>query len=300
MDPRCTDPVVWNDWFAISPLEELRAGRYRTTVLLGVPVAVAKLADGGCAAWDNTGGSARSDAPVAETPVGRPLALVARFGFAWVCLGEPARPLFDLPEAREPDRRCCNAGSIGVHVGGLRAVENFLDMAHFPFVHTGILGEEDDTAVLDYKVSMSPETGVLATECRFHQPRASRIAQGAIETQYVYHVLRPFCVVLYKTSTLHPDRMDVIALFVQPVGEEECIAHQWLCLLDDESSDGDLRQFQLTIFGQDRPVLESHVLKRLPLDPRMEMPVRADASSVAYRRWLRMQGLVYSTIPAAA
>ena len=298
MDVRCTDPVVWNDWFAISPVEELDAGRYWTTVLLGVPVAVARLPGGLCAAWDNSAGAARRGAPVAETAVGRLLASITRFGYVWVCLGEPARPLFDLPEAAEPDRRFCNAGSIGVHVGGLRAVENFLDMAHFPFVHTGILGEEAVTEVLDYKVTMSAESGVLATECRFLQPRASRIAQGAIETRYIYQVLRPFSVVLYKTNTMHPDRMDLIALFVQPVGEEECIAHQWLCLLDNESSDRDLRLFQLTIFGQDRPVLESHLLKRLPLDPRMEMPVRADASSAAYRRWLRLQGLVYSTLPA--
>ena len=58
--------------------------------------------------------------------------------------------------------------------------------------------------------------------------------------------------------------------------------------------------FQQTIFGQDKPILENQVPKRLPLDPRAEMPVRADKSSITYRRWLAAKGVTYGTIPAAA
>jgi hypothetical protein len=38
----------------------------------------------------------------------------------------------------------------------------------------------------------------------------------------------------------------------------------------------------------------------LPLEPRAEIPTRADASSVAYRRWLKEKGIVYGTTAQAA
>lgn len=52
----------------------------------------------------------------------------------------------------------------------------------------------------------------------------------------------------------------------------------------------------MTIFGQDKPILENHREKRLPLDPRAEMPVRADATSVTYRRWLAGLGVRYGAV----
>ena len=40
--------------------------------------------------------------------------------------------------------------------------------------------------------------------------------------------------------------------------------------------------------------------KRLPLDPRAETPIRADAVSICYRRWLRERAVTYGAIPAGA
>ena len=91
-----------------------------------------------------------------------------------------------------------------------------------------------------------------------------------------------------------------IALFVQPVGEEQVIGHPMMSIVDDVSTVGDIRHFQLTIFGQDKPILENQRPRRLPLDPRAETPIRADKSSIAYRRWLVAKGLRYGVIRAAA
>jgi phenylpropionate dioxygenase-like ring-hydroxylating dioxygenase large terminal subunit len=70
------------------------------------------------------------------------------------------------------------------------------------------------------------------------------------------------------------------------------------CVLDPESSDEAIRDFQLTIFAQDKPILENQVPKRLPLHPRAEMWAPADAGSAAYRRFLTRRGVRYGTIPA--
>jgi phenylpropionate dioxygenase-like ring-hydroxylating dioxygenase large terminal subunit len=141
---------------------------------------------------------------------------------------------------------------------------------------------------------------ILATRCRFYQPRPSPTATEGFDVEYVYRVPHPFCSVLYKSNTTDPARVDVIALFLQPLDEEHVNANMLLSVLDDTSDNGQIRRFQQTIFGQDKPNLENQFPKRLPLDPRVETPIRADKSSIAYRRWLRSRGITYGTIPANA
>ena len=194
-----------------------------------------------------------------------------------------------------------SCGSIGIHVSAPRAVENFLDMGHFPYVHTDILGAEPHTEVKDYDVEVSEERDeVLATRCKFIQPRAAMSATGAIEVEYVYRVPHPFCSVLYKSCPEDESRRDVIAIFLQPMTEERCRAHLLQSMIDSTSSITDLRRFQQTIFGQDKPILENQYPKRLPLDPRSETPIRADKSAIAYRRWLSQKGITYGVIPVAS
>ena len=60
--------------------------------------------------------------------------------------------VFDVPETREHDRRTLNALTVGIEVSAPRAVESFLDMAHFPYVHAGVLGEEPHTEVAESRV----------------------------------------------------------------------------------------------------------------------------------------------------
>ena len=233
------------------------------------------------------------DGAACELPVHR------AYGYLWTSLGEAPVPLFELPEHAEPDRRNVHAATVGVRTSAPRAVENFLDMGHFPFVHTGILGEEPHTEVLDYDVEES-ECEVIATRCRFWQPQAAVGATGGMLVDYVYRVPHPYCAVLYKSCPDDPARLDVIALFLQPVDEERVRAHALLSVIDATSSDLALRMFQQTIFGQDKPILENQLPRRLPLDPRAETPIRADRMAIAYRRMLSRIGLRYGVIPAAA
>jgi phenylpropionate dioxygenase-like ring-hydroxylating dioxygenase large terminal subunit len=66
-------------------------------------------------------------------------------------------------------------------------------------------------------------------------------------------------------------------------------------LIDDASRLTDLVAFQQVIFLQDRIILENQRPVLLPLEPRAEIPTRADSSSVAYRRWLKEKGVRYGT-----
>ncbi|CAN5550959.1 aromatic ring-hydroxylating dioxygenase subunit alpha [soil metagenome] len=276
------DPNMLNDWLAVGPESSLKgtsADHPRWTRLLGADVSL----------WRDQVGAPQCRADGAITTI------VARYGYLWACpSGQPARTLFDFPEFSQAGRRIVDCGGIGVGVSGLRVVENFLDMAHFPFVHADYLGKTPHTEVQDYKVQVDPSTDeIWATDCRFWQPRASAAHSLAhpsgSDVLYKYRVMQPFSAMLYKSS-LRDGELDAIALFVQPVAEDRVIAHTLLAYFDDVSSDAELIAFQHTIFGQDKPILEGHALKRMPLEGRIETPTRGDASSIAYRRWLRARG----------
>ncbi len=94
----------------------------------------------------------------------------------------------------------CRVRGSRVRTSGLRIVENFLDMAHFPFVHTDILGAEPHTEVAQYATEIRRDVDeVWATNCRFFQPQAAASATEGIVTEYQYRVASPFVTVLYKT-----------------------------------------------------------------------------------------------------
>ncbi len=229
-----------------------------------------------------------------------PLPILVEYLYVWTCLGSPPDRLFAIPEFSEPDRRNVHAGTIGVHVSAPRAVENFLDMGHFPFVHTDVLGAEPHTEVVEYDVHIDPDTNdVWATECVFYQPRAATTSTEGQMSDYLYRVPHPFCVILYKTTPLDKDRMDVIALFCRPTAQDRIEAHMFLSLLDPDNTAAAIRKFQQTIFGQDKPILENQHPKLLPLDSRAETPIRADKVAIAYRRWLSDLGVTYGVIPVS-
>ncbi|MBZ9702790.1 MULTISPECIES: aromatic ring-hydroxylating oxygenase subunit alpha [unclassified Mesorhizobium] len=285
MATRCVDRELLNDWHIVADQESLSQDTRFATCLLGVALSVYKCSN---------------KIEVVRSDTGATLKSAQRYGFIWTCLDKPWRDIIYIPEANEADRHLVSGGSIAVKVSGLRAVENFLDMGHFPFIHAGWLGEEPHTEVAPYKVEITAQDEVLATECKFYQPVASPTAKEGFVVDYIYKVIRPYTVALYKSNPIQKDRLDVITLFVQPVDEENCIAHPYLCYLKEGMEAATVRSFMQLIFAQDKPILENQVPKRLPLDPRAETPIRADAVSVSYRRWLRDRAVTYGAIPAQA
>lgn len=298
MSQPCTDRAILDLWHPLAAVEETPVDTVSATTLLGEAVHYAVDGRGGAVVWRPRPGLDAGSAVAIASLVGTLPALVAH-GYLWTSFGVPAA-MFAIPEYDEPDRRRLNAASIGVHVSAPRAIENFLDMGHFPFVHTDILGAEPHTEVREYDVEISAERDeILATRCRFFQPMAAATSDEGSDVDYIYRVPHPYCSILYKSSPEDESRQDVIAVFLQPLDEERVRAHMMLCVLDTENADRVIRRFQQTIFGQDKPILENQFPKRLPLDPRSETPIRADKSAVAYRRWLTQKGVTYGVIPAA-
>ena len=293
-----SDPVTWNQWYAIAALNEIPAGRVHRTELLGIEISYSVDGNGGPVAW-LTQDSLPDGAQMGSTATEAPLPTRGDFGYLWTTVGEPEGGLFEIPEMAEPDRRVMNAGTLGVHTSGPRAIENFLDMSHLPFIHPGLLGEQPFTEIVDYQVEHR-DGEILALNCLIFQPKAAAAATSGQMVNYTFRVPHPLCALLYKWTPVDETRLDVIGLFVHPLRDDRVRAHLFNCLLDETNTDGQIRRFQQTILSQDKPILENQVPSQLPLDSDSEIPTRADSTSNAYRRWLSELGMTYGVVPATA
>jgi len=281
---KTTDPVALDDWYAVATLSEVSAAPLRTR-LLGQDIIYCREADGRPAVREVD----------ADGNVTRPLPARQRYECLWTTLGAPRRDICHIAESEEKDRRIVVCGWVKMRTSGLRLIENFLDMAHFPYIHPNVLGAEPHTEVPQYASEIRRDVDeVWATNCQFYQPQIVANGPGGM-VQLTYRVPSPFVVMLYRVCPSAPDRLDAIAMFVQPIEETICRAQPVMYLVDDRADHVDLLKFEQIIFLQDRIIVENQRPLRLPLEPRSEVPTRADLSSVVYRRWLKEKGLRYGT-----
>jgi phenylpropionate dioxygenase-like ring-hydroxylating dioxygenase large terminal subunit len=218
--------------------------------------------------------------------------VVEAHGLLWLQLDtEAALPRFDAET--DTKLRKLNVGPYRVATSAPRIVENFLDLAHFGFVHEGWLGDRAHVALDGYRVEATP-TGFVATGCRAWQPQSNRLSSEGSWVDYRYELTAPYAAVLTKLPEQQGGYRDEIALFVCPVDEEFSRVWFRMALTDHDSSDDQIRAFQHTIFTQDQPVLESQRPRRLPLSGG-EVHCAADRSSAAYRRFLGERGITFGT-----
>ena len=120
-------------------------------------------------------------------------------GLLWLHLqDDAARPRFDA-EA-DATLRKLNVGPYDVAASAPRIVENFLDLAHFSFVHEGWLGDRGHAQLADYRIEPTP-TGFVASGCRAWQPQSNRLSSEGSWVDYRYEVTSPYTAVLDTKTT---------------------------------------------------------------------------------------------------
>jgi phenylpropionate dioxygenase-like ring-hydroxylating dioxygenase large terminal subunit len=222
------------------------------------------------------------------------------YGLVWVQLDAAQTMLPAFAADTDAQLRKIACGPYDVATSAPRVVENFLDMAHFGFVHEGFLGARDTTAQADYAVERTTH-GIRATGCRAWQPQSNVHATQGADVSYTYEVVSPYCAQLVKVpdgvSTViggkSVDYRESIALWVCPTSPETSRVWFTMAVADFATAAVDLQNFQNTIFMQDKPILESQTPARLPLDLRAELHTTADKASSAYRRYLQDSGITF-------
>lgn len=320
------DPVLINDWHPVMRSDALDDGKLAACRLLGVDLVVWR-AGGQVRAWqdlcihrgtrlsmghvmgetlvcpyhgwmyDGSGRCVHIPAHPEQTPPtkarARTFSVREKYGLVWVCLGQPLQDIPWFPEESDPACRKQLTGPFPpLQASGPRAVENFLDISHLPFVHSGILGDPTVPEISDYQVERD-EHGLVAHDVVVYQPDPYGTGEGGT-VHYTYRVFRPLTAYLAKDSadgahlalmlTLTPhDVATTSAWFYGAFNERlKVTAQEW----DD---------FQRMIFLQDVPVVESQRPELLPLDLQAELHLRSDRLGLAYRRWLKELGLTFGT-----
>ncbi len=320
------DPVLINDWHPVIRSDELTEGKIVGTRLLGEDLVLWRV-DGSVQAWQDLcvhrgtrlslgkiengtlvcpyhgwtynqeGRCVRMPAHPDQTP---PLKarvktfhVKERYGLVWVTLGEPKHNIPPFPEDDDPSYRKVLCGPFGpVRASAPRAIENFLDVAHFPFVHGGTLGDEKHPEIQDYKVETGPE-GVSANDVRVYQPDPYGTGEGDI-VYYTYRVFRPLTAYLAK-EIKNGIRFSIL-FPITP--HEEIKSTVWFYMAMNpkyDLPDEEVKQFHSSILAQDIPIIESQRPELLPLDLQAEMHLRSDRTAVAYRKWLRDLGVSFGT-----
>ncbi len=208
-----------------------------------------------------------------------------QYGLVFVCLGEPARPLYAVPEFTDPAFRTHILGPIYWQTSAARSFENFIDEAHLPWVHAGLLGNRRTVPIIPSREVTENPRGFYfdyKSECR-DRLDPSRMTLNLL----TYDVLLPY--ELYHENVT-PDGERVIDLFYTvPISATESARFMIVArnfALQEPSER--FAKFTLGVWEQDRTIVESQQPAEVPLEWRDEFHLGgADGPSVRYRRMLR-------------
>lgn len=318
------DPVLLNDWHVVGPVTALDDTGMLGARLLGEDIVIWR-AGGQILAWqdlclhrgaklslgevhgetlmcpyhgwtyDSVGQCVRMPAhpqqkPPAKARVKTYHTCVA-YDLIWVCLGVPEYDLPPFPEWNDPTFRRVLCGPYTFRAAGPRMIENFLDVAHFPYVHENILGVRDRPEIADYEV-VTDEWGITASDIEVFQPNPDGTGEAKTVT-YTYKVFRPL-VAYFKKEATGP-RFAII-MMVTPIEQTHSLMWMWMVMNHSyEKPEEELRAFQDEIALQDLPIVESQRPELLPLDLQAELHLRSDKAAIAYRRWLNQLGVTFGT-----
>ncbi|GAB7540103.1 Rieske 2Fe-2S domain-containing protein [Burkholderia sp. 3C] len=335
----CQDPVLLNDWHVVGYADDFQPGTIYPTRLLERDLIVWRSESGEIHVWEDlcihrgarlskgwiandhvvcpyhgweydcTGKCTRMPAAPDEKPMKKavafPYAAQERFGFVWVCLGEPQADIPDFPDWNDVSFMKVHSGPYVYNANGYRAIENFIDASHFPFVHAGLNGVKDDADRLEpYTVE---ETGGIlkSSEVRVFQPVGDATGRPLIAF-YTYHTFAPL-VAYFRKRTQQSDasgkpvteHSDLFGTFftVQMVDDKHCIVRVCAALNVQPSPDPQaVRERADVIFNQDKDIVETQRPERIPTELRYELHHRTDLMGQRYRMWLRNKGISYGVI----
>lgn len=184
-----------------------------------------------------------------------------RYGYVWVCLGEPLMDIPQIPEAVDPDYRLIHEFYEPWACAGLRVMENELDLAHPTFVHTETFGSQDhptpdslEITETDWGIHVQGILGVVNPDLQ--QQNLKMAEQQTVRTLEMDWFM-PFTVKLrigYPNGLVH-----TIVNTMTPIDDGTSQMVQF-CLRNDteaETKAADVIAFDRAVTLEDKRILES-------------------------------------------
>jgi phenylpropionate dioxygenase-like ring-hydroxylating dioxygenase large terminal subunit len=207
--------------------------------------------------------------------------VIERFGHVWTCLGDPVFDLPDPPEIADLTLDWRAATPIPAKCGFMAAVENFRDMAHFPFVHAESMGGVNPV-VADLEVQRD---GREVRASFFYEQVAGSDFSDTGDAWMHYHTYAPgIATILYDFGPEIGKRY--LVDFPSPVSHDECVIF-WAVATDKDFTGGTVEEvlaIETKVFDEDTPILEGLDPKEVPLANQVqEVSCAADVYTLNYR-----------------
>jgi vanillate O-demethylase monooxygenase subunit len=213
-------------------------------------------------------------------------------GIVWTCLsGQPLAPPPDWPEADDALYRKLHLSPEDWDASAARMIENFLDIAHFSWIHDGTFGNRAHPEMTPYAVTTTPSGFEYGYDYLAANPGGGPLPdEQVIQRHMSYEVVMPFAV---RLAIHYPgDRRHVVMTAAAPVSARRVRIFFFIARnFDHQVAAEVLLDWERNILSQDRRVVERQRPEELPLDLSEEFHIKADAASLAYRKALRRIGL---------
>lgn len=317
----CDNPVLRGYWHAVARVSEVPGGPLKRT-LLGEDIVVWRGPDGvvvagpdrcphreaplsgGCVidghlrcpyhGWEFGGGGQLTKVPSALPGVPVPPTghlpvhhCTERYGLVWVCLDEPVAGIPEIVQDADPTFRRINNPVEAWTTSATRLTDNFMDITHFPFVHTATFGRSQDTVVPRFEVEELDDGWCgYAYEVDVNNPASAQTISG--QTQAVLHrrMSSGFTLPFAVRSTIHyeTDLQHILLLLTTPIDDVNCYFTFVVWRNDDFSvSAEEVIAFDRMIGAEDKKMLEQ-IPGVLPLTQTGVVSVQSDKASVEWRR----------------
>ena len=215
--------------------------------------------------------------------------VIEKMNMVWINLSKDTNDFVNIKEFNESNFNHVASGPYIMNASAPRAIENFLDVAHFPFVHENHLGVKDKPMIDDYDV-VSSNKGIHASNVKIFQPNPDGTSKSG-EVIYDYHVHSPFVASLGKDVS--KNERFVLVFYVTPISETESMIYTLTLMNFGKLDDKIVRDYQDFITAQDVPIVESQRPELLPMDLQEELSIRSDKISIAYRRYLKKMNISF-------
>ena len=210
-----------------------------------------------------------------------------RYGLIWVCLKNKAiKPLPNWHQLEQPERNLVFMPPDNWATSAGRHVENFNDIAHFPWVHIDSFGGKKSDVFPPYDVQQSKDG--LSFEVSYTEG-GNRFPDGVSrknrKVRYIFELSYPFSTLLH-VDPLGSDFVHYFADSVCPVSADRSRIFQ---MYTDTTNYPDMYTWfdeAIIINAEDKPLVEGQSPKELPLNLRHDISVPVDRFSIEYRRGL--------------
>jgi phenylpropionate dioxygenase-like ring-hydroxylating dioxygenase large terminal subunit len=215
-----------------------------------------------------------------------------RAGLVFVAPEPPLAPLGRIAESEDPSFDTGELPVMSARASAGLLADNFLDMAHFPFVHRGTFGADEATEVERFEVRRHGWSFSAFRQHSFANREDPGVAAGIrplIQSRRLtYRLDAPFHLQL-RIDFVETGGTNVIGFFLQPETDDSCRIYTTLWRNDlggDAAAMEAAVKFEIEVLEEDLRVQEAYDTLALPLDPTAEVHTRADRSTLELRRLL--------------